>query len=62
MWIVLLDRSGSMGEPFSAIPDPHSRRERLTDVEIKLVAAKEILLEEIAELGRSVLGRVHELP
>jgi phage FluMu protein gp41 len=43
-----------MGEPFSAAPDPRSRRERLAEAEIKLVAAKEILLEEIAELGRAV--------
>lgn len=57
MWIVLLDRSDSMGEPFSASPDSRSRRERLTDAEIKLVAAKEILLEEIGELARSVSGR-----
>jgi hypothetical protein len=49
MWIVLLDRSGSMAEPFSAAPDARSRRERITDAETKLVAA-----EEIAALGRAV--------
>ena len=42
MWIVLVDHSGSMGEPFQA-SDDSSRRARVTDAEIKLQAAKEVL-------------------
>ena len=40
MWIVLLDRSGSMGDPFEHSGDP-SRRTRIVNEEIKLEAAKE---------------------
>jgi len=54
MWIVLLDHSGSMGEPFSARITGISRRVLETDVDIKLAAAKEVLIEEIDELGADV--------
>ena len=54
MWIILLDHSGSMGEPFSGSPDRDSRRIREVDTEIKLNAAKEVLLEEISLLGKDV--------
>ncbi|WP_447602250.1 TIR domain-containing protein [Nitrospira sp. Nam80] len=49
MWIVLLDHSSSMGDPFEA-SDDSSRRTRVVDVESKLEAAKEVLREEIREL------------
>jgi len=54
MLIVLLDHSGSMGEPFSGTSDPLSRRVRVADAEIKLAAAKEVLLEEIEQLDDRV--------
>ena len=54
MWIVLLDHSGSMGEPFSGIPDISSRRLREGDADLKLNAAKEVLLEEISLLGKGI--------
>ncbi|MFH0998554.1 MAG: TIR domain-containing protein [Pseudomonadota bacterium] len=49
MWIVLLDNSGSMGDPFEQ-SDLSSRRARTTDAEIKFAAAKEVLMEELQEL------------
>jgi hypothetical protein len=49
MWIVLIDNSGSMGEPFEASTDL-SRRTRRVEAEIKIKAAKEILMEELQEL------------
>lgn len=49
MWIVLLDHSDSMGEPFEQAGES-SRRTRIVDAEIKLEAAKEVLREEIQEL------------
>jgi hypothetical protein len=48
MWIVLLDHSGSMGDPFERSSDS-SRRTKIVDAEIKLEAAKEVLREEIRE-------------
>jgi hypothetical protein len=48
MWIVLLDHSGSMGEPFEE-HGPSTSRTRAVDSEIKLDAAREVLLEEIEE-------------
>lgn len=49
MWIVLLDQSGSMGDPFEQ-SELSSRRVRTTDAEIKFAAAKEVLMEELQEL------------
>lgn len=49
MRIVLLDHSGSMGEPFEA-PDAGSRRTRTVDAETKLQAAREVLREDLQEL------------
>lgn len=54
MFIVLLDHSGSMGQPFSGTPDLHSRRLRGAKAEVKLAAAKEVLLEELANLDAQV--------
>jgi hypothetical protein len=51
MWIILLDHSGSMGDPFSAIVTGSTRRVREVEADIKLAAAKEVLIEEIEELG-----------
>jgi TIR domain/von Willebrand factor type A domain len=50
MWIVLLDQSGSMADPFSSTSNLADRRVRHTEREIKLDAAKESLL---IELGRN---------
>lgn len=68
MWIVLLDHSGSMGDPFSGVPDISSHRLRTVEADIKLVAAKEALLEEIKELGEEIevvvfgfTSQVHEI-
>lgn len=49
MWIVLLDHSGSMGDPFEAADAP-SRRAKIVDAERKLDAATEVLREELQEL------------
>jgi hypothetical protein len=49
MWIVLLDHSGSMGDPFEQ-SGASSRRARMVDAETKLEAAKAVLKEEVAEL------------
>jgi hypothetical protein len=54
MWIILLDHSGSMGQPFDAVIDGTTRRTRQADAEIKLAAAKEVLLEELGQLGSDV--------
>lgn len=52
MWIVLLDHSGSMGDPFEEAGEP-SRRTRLVDAETKLEAATQVLRDELAELGET---------
>src|SRR5262245_17435766 len=54
MWIILLDHSGSMGEPFSGTPVEKSRRLRQTEADVKLAAAKEVIVEELHELGDDV--------
>ena len=54
MWIVLLDHSGSMGEPFEGSFDKALPRLRQTESEIKLAAAKEVIAEEMEELGDDV--------
>lgn len=50
MWIILLDRSGSMGETFSGNIE-FSGRTRQTEAVLKLNAAKEALLLHLAGLG-----------
>lgn len=47
MWIILLDHSGSMGEPFSSTPAVGEPRVRWTESEVKLDAAKENVLVEL---------------
>lgn len=47
MWIVALDKSGSMAEPFSATT-PTARRLRTTNAETKWAAAIEVLMEDLA--------------
>jgi hypothetical protein len=54
MWIILLDHSGSMGDPFSASINGTSRLLMEATADIKLAAAKEVLIEEIGELGADV--------
>jgi len=51
MWIILLDRSGSMGEPFATAPEdrPPGRR-RVTEAASKWLAAKEVVLDEVSGL------------
>jgi len=43
-----------MGEPFTGAPDEKSRRLRQSEADIKLAAAKEVIVEELHELGDSV--------
>jgi len=50
MWIILLDCSGSMGEPFAGEMS-FAGRSRASDAEIKLVAAKQALREHLSGLG-----------
>lgn len=51
MWIILLDRSSSMGEPFSAVDsDSRPGRKRRTRASTKWGAAKEALISEVASL------------
>jgi hypothetical protein len=50
MWIVLLDHSGSMGEPFQG-RSTFEGLSRTTQQETKLEAAKEALLRHVAGLG-----------
>jgi hypothetical protein len=51
MWIILLDRSGSMGDPFAAT-DAHRPpgRVRVTEAASKWLAAKEAVLDEVSGL------------
>lgn len=48
MWVVLLDQSGSMGDPFASASHLDDRRVRRTEQEIKLDAAKESILIELS--------------
>ena len=51
MWIILLDRSSSMGQPFSAVDsDSRPGRKRRTRASTKWEAAKEALISEVASL------------
>jgi hypothetical protein len=52
MWIILLDRSGSMAEPFAAGPeDVPAGRVRETEAETKWQAAKSAVLDEVGSFG-----------
>jgi hypothetical protein len=50
IWLILLDHSASMGEPFAG-GTGSGGRVRVTDAEFKLEAAKEELLAHISGLG-----------
>jgi len=50
VWIILLDHSGSMSEPFAGDRDLSVHRTRTTESAVKLEAAKEVLLAEIGRL------------
>lgn len=50
MWIILLDRSGSMGQPFSGKSE-FAGRSRQSQSAVKLDAAKEALREHLLGLG-----------
>ncbi|AKJ10148.1 hypothetical protein ABB07_08965 [Streptomyces incarnatus] len=50
MWIVLLDRSASMADPFADSSGHPDRRTRRTDQDVKLDAAKESVLIELDRL------------
>ena len=54
MWIILLDHSGSMGDSFSHSIDKVSRTAKETEHEIKLAAAKEVLIGELSELSANI--------
>jgi hypothetical protein len=53
VWIVLLDHSGSMSDPFEQTSTTASRRARVAEAEIKLDAAREVLREEVRELQQT---------
>lgn len=52
MWIVLLDHSGSMGDPFEHATSD-ATRSRAVEADVKLDAAKEVLREEFDDLRRT---------
>ena len=52
MWIILLDKSGSMSEAFKGALD-FSGRTRLTDEKIKIDAAKQALIEHLSGIGNT---------
>ncbi len=54
MWIVLLDHSGSMGEPFEAIDIEALGRVRSVEADVKLDAAKKSFLIELRRLPESM--------
>jgi hypothetical protein len=52
MWLILLDVSGSMADPFSGAIS-HGGKTRETDTEIKIEAAREALLLHLRSLGQA---------
>ncbi len=53
MWIILLDHSGSMGDPFEATDFKFEGRVRKVAADIKLDAAKKPVLLQLRRLGES---------